>query len=49
LTESGHWVELHKDGSEGRIDDERHQEEEGEEAESAKENEESSGVEQKFL
>ena len=42
-------VEIHEDGGEGRIDDERHQEEEGEEAEGAEEDEERGRVEEQLL
>lgn len=44
-TLGGPRVEIHEDGCEGRIDDERHQEEKGEEAEGAEEDEERGRVE----
>lgn len=48
-TLSGLRIELHENGGKCWIDDERHQEEKGEEAEGAEENEECGSVEKEFL
>lgn len=49
LAQRGLGVELHENRGKGRVDDERHEEQEGEQAESSQEDEECRGIEEELL